>query len=311
MGWMAALAFLACAAAQARAAENVELGAVGAANAVVWPHYIAEKQGFYAAEGLAVHIFYSQTGAAMLQALTSGSTKMGIAAGIADPMNAFAAGAGIAIVRIDGQSGPYAVIAKKGFKSIKDLKGHVVTVDEARGATMVYFNKMLEGNGMTRKDVDFSYAGSTAARFAALEAGAVDAAILTAPQLFTAEGRGFVNLGYAVDYAKDVPFTADLVNRAWVATHEATARKFLDAYAKAIAWFDDPKNKDAAIELLHDVTKMDQPDIAKSYDFLHKIDFFDRSNHVDEAKIATFYKAFRELDPSFTIDVKKLVMQLE
>ncbi len=169
---------------------------------------------------------------------------------------------------------------------------------------------MLEGNGMTRGDLDFVYAGSTAARFAALESGAVDAAMLTAPQLFTAAAHGFVNLGYAIDYAKDVPFTADLVNRDWVATHQATAKKFLDAYSQAIVWFDDAKNKDAAIDILLKVTKMNHDDIAQSYDFLRKIDFFVPTNHVDAAKIMNAYNALRELDPSVKLDVKKLVMNL-
>jgi len=46
----------------ARAAETLELGAVGAANSVVWPHYVAEAKGFYAEKGLAIDLFYSQSG---------------------------------------------------------------------------------------------------------------------------------------------------------------------------------------------------------------------------------------------------------
>ncbi len=295
----------------ARAAELVEVGSVGTASAVLWPHYIAEAKGFYAAAGLQIDLVSSQTGSAMLQSLTAGSTTVGIAAGIADPMNAFAAGAGIAIVAIDGASGPYAVMAKKELKSFKELKGRIVIVDGPKGATLVYFNKMLEGNGMTIKDIDFVYAGSTAARFAALESGTADAAILTAPQLFTAAAHGFANLGYAIDYAKDVPFTAEIVNVSWVKTHEATAKKFLDAYVQAEAWFDDGKNKDEADGILFAGTKMNQDDIAKSYDFLRKIDFFVPSAHVDPAKIANFYNAFRELDPSVKLDVGKLVMNLD
>lgn len=295
----------------ARAAETLEVGSVGTASAVLWPHYIAQAKGFYAAADLKIDLVASQTGSAMLQALTSGSTTIGIAAGIADPMNAFAAGAGIAIVAIDGASGPYAVMAKKDLTSLKQLKGHLVTVDGPKGATLVYFNRMLEGNGMTVKDVELSFAGSTAARFAALESGTVDAAILTAPQLFTAEARGYSNLGYAIDYAKDVPFTAEIVNVAWAKAHRETGKKFLDAYVKAEAWFDDGKNKDEADEILAVATGMNKDDIAKSYDFLRKIDFFIPSAHVDEKKIMNFYNAFRELDPNLTLDVGKLVMPLE
>jgi NitT/TauT family transport system substrate-binding protein len=294
----------------ARAEETLEVGGVGGANAVVWAHYIAEAEGLYAAQGLKINLTYSQSNAAVLQALTAGSTKIAIAAGFADPMYAFAAGAGIAIVRIDGQVGPYALEADKKFKSIKDLKGQMISVDEAKGTTMVYFVKMLAGNGMTRKDVDFIYAGATAARFAALESGAAAAAMITAPQLFTAESHGFVNLGYDTQYAPDVPFTADLVNRAWAAQNKATAKKFIAAYSKAIQWFYDTKNRQAAIDILLKVTKMNADDIGKSYDLLQKINYFDRSDEVDLAKVKNFYDALHELDPSLNLDVSKLVMPL-
>jgi NitT/TauT family transport system substrate-binding protein len=295
----------------ARAEETLEIGGVGGANAVVWAHYIAEAKGLYAAQGLKIDLTYSQSNAQVLQALTAGSTKMAIAAGFADPMYAFASGAGIAIVRVDGQVGPYALEANKKFKSIKDLKGQVISVDEAKGTTMVYFVKMLAGNGMTRKDVEFIYAGATAARFAALESGAAAAAMITAPQLFTAESHGFVNLGYDTEYAKDIPFTADLVNRAWAAQNKATAKKYLAAYSKAIQWFYDEKNRAEAIQILLKVTKMNADDIGKSYDLLQKINYFDRSDEVSIPKVTNFYTALHELDPSLNLDVAKLVMRLD
>ncbi|HXQ53160.1 MAG TPA: ABC transporter substrate-binding protein [Stellaceae bacterium] len=295
----------------ARAEETLQVGGVGGANAVVWLHYIAEAKGFYAAQGFKIDLTYSQSNAAVLQALTAGSTTLAIAAGFADPMYAVAAGAGVAIVRIDGQAGPYALEANKKYKSIKDLKGHTISVDEAKGTTMVYFVAMLAGNGMTRADVDFIYAGATAARFAALESGAADAAMITAPQLFRAEADGFVNLGYATDYAKDVPFTAVLVNRAWATANTATAKRFVAAYAKSIPWFNDEKNKAEAVDILSKVTKMDVGDIAKSYDFLRKIDYFERSDVVSMAKVTNFYNAVHALDPSLNLDVSKLVMRLD
>jgi ABC-type nitrate/sulfonate/bicarbonate transport system substrate-binding protein len=295
----------------ARAAETLEVGGVGGANAVVWPHYIAKEEGFYAKQGLDIDLDYSQSNAQVLQALAAGSTKMALAAGIADPMYAFAAGAGIAIVRIDGQVGPYALEANKKFKTFKDLKGQVISVDEAKGTTMLYFVQMLHANGMTRKDVDFIYAGATAARFAALESGSAAAAMITAPQLFTAEDHGFVNLGYVPKYAPNIPFTAELVNRAWAAKNMKTAKAFLTAYSQAIAWFDDTKNRAEALKILEGVTKMSPDDIAKSYDFLKKINYFERSDTVSLKKIDNFYKAQRAMDPSLKLDVAKLVMKID
>ncbi len=295
---------LACAA----QAETLSVGAVGSANAVVWPHYIALSKGFYAAEGLSIDLVYAQSSAAVLQALTAGSTEIAIAAGFADPIHAVEQGAGVAVVRIDGQAGPYALMAKKQFKSIKDLKGKTISADEAKGTTMVYLLKMLEGNGLKRSDVELIYAGATAARFAALESGAADAAIITAPQLFRAQAEGFVNLGYSVDYAKNVPFTGDIANRAWAAGHKESLHKFLAAYGKAIAWFDDEKNRGEAIDILLKASKQDQGDIAKSYDFLRKIDYFAKTDAVSLSQLDTFIKALQQLDPSVHLDVHKLVM---
>jgi NitT/TauT family transport system substrate-binding protein len=299
------------AAPQARAAETLQVGAVGSANAVVWPHYIAEAKGLYADQGLSIDLYYSDSSPATLQALTGGSTKIAIAVGLSDPTHAVLRGADLAIVRIDGQVGPYALEGSKDLKGFKDLKGKVVSVDEAKGTTMMYFNKMLAGNGMTRADVDFIYAGATSARFAALESGAAAASMITAPQLFTAEAHGFVNLGYVQKYAPDVPFTAELANRAWATANKATAKKFLVAYSGAIKWFDDEKNRAEAIEILGKVTKMSPDDIAKSYDFLRKINYFERSDTVSMKKLENFYAAQRELDPSLKLDLAKLVMKLD
>ncbi len=294
----------------ARAAETLEVGAVGSPNAVLWPQYIAEAKGFYTDAGLKIDLVYSQSNAAVLQALTAGSTKIAVAAGFADPIHAVMQGAGVAIVRVDGQVGPYALMAAKEFKSIKQLKGHVVSVDEAKGTTMVYFVKMLQGNGMKPSDVDLIYAGATAARFAALESGAAAAAMITAPQLFRAQAEGFVNLGYDTEYAPDIPFTGDIVNRAWAEANKATAQKFIAAYAKAILWFDEDKNRTEAVDILANVSKMDRGDIEKSYDLFRKIDYFDKSDTVSVAKVQNFVNGLQLLDGSISVDMNKLIMQL-
>lgn len=304
------LAALAAAPPAARAAETLEVGAVGSPNAVLWPQYIAEAKGFYTDAGLKIDLVYSQSNAAVLQALTAGSTKIAVAAGFADPIHAVMQGAGVAIVRVDGQVGPYALMAHKEFKSIKQLKGHVVSVDEAKGTTMVYFVKMLQGNGMKPSDVDLIYAGATAARFAALELGAAAAAMITAPQLFRAQAEGFVNLGYDTEYAPDIPFTGDIVNRAWAEANKATAQKFIAAYAKAIAWFDEDKNRTEAVDILANVSKMDRGDIEKSYDLFRKIDYFDKSDTVSVAKVQNFVKGLQLLDGTISVDMNKLIMQL-
>jgi hypothetical protein len=67
--------------------------------------------------------------------------------------------------------------------------------------TRVYLERMLTTNGIKAGEYDLLYAGSTLARFAALQSGAVSAAILFSLN-FRAEAAGFTNLGFIVDYAR-------------------------------------------------------------------------------------------------------------
>ncbi len=178
---------------------------------------------------------------------------------------------------------------------------------------MVYFVKMMAKFGMTRKDVDFLYAGATAARFAALQSGASSAAMITAPPLFTAEAVGFVNLGYVPDFAPDIPFCAELVNRSWATAHKATVKKFIAAYSKAIAWFYDTKNRDEAID---HPGRRDQDEQGRHRQFVRSVPqapTISRSRIPGVAREArqAYYAAQKELDPTLNLDVSKLVMSLD
>ena len=55
-------------------------------------------------------------------------------------------------------------------------------------------------------EFDPLFAGATAARFAALQSGAIDATVLLPPFNFYAETAGFANLGLTIDYTPDLPF---------------------------------------------------------------------------------------------------------
>jgi len=54
-----------------------------------------------------------------------------IASGLVDPIRAIEKGAPLAIVRIEAQRPPYALLGKPGIKSMHELKGKVVSVGAA------------------------------------------------------------------------------------------------------------------------------------------------------------------------------------
>ena len=81
----------------------------------------------------------------------------------------------------------------------------MISVGGAKDITRIFVEQMLEPNGVKPGEFDMTFAGATSARFSALQAGAVDAAILTPPFNFHAQTAGFTYLGHTVEYV-DMPF---------------------------------------------------------------------------------------------------------
>ena len=83
-----------------------------------------------------------------MQQVTAGSLDVSISTGLADPLRAVGMGAPIAIVRIEVQAPPYDLVAKPGIKSIKDLKGKVISLGGPKDITRIYVERMLAPNGV-------------------------------------------------------------------------------------------------------------------------------------------------------------------
>lgn len=296
-------------AAPARAAEQISLGTVGQASANLWPTLIAMQKGLFAAEDVKVDLVYVQSSAALVQQVTAGSLGVSISTGLADPLRAVGMGAPISIVRIEVQAPPYDLVAKPAIKSLKDLKGKVISLGGPKDITRIYVERMLEPNGVKRGDFDMVFAGATAARASALLAGAVDAAILLPAFNFQAEAKGFNSLGLTVDYVKDLPFSGTAVNNAWALANRGALEKLLRAESKAIAWFDDENNRAEAVQILKTASGLTQDDVEKSYDFFRNGRFFEPTGKVSRSKLMSLAKAMESLgDLPGALDIGKAVL---
>src|SRR5262249_16429277 len=149
----------------AGAADTVTVGAVGSTSANAWPLYIGMKQGFFAAESINVDTVFAQSNAAVIQQLAAGSTNVATNAGLVDPIRAIEKGAPIAIVRIEIEAPPYALLAKRDLKSIKELKGKTIIVGGAKDITRIFVDRMLAPNGIKAGEFHYVFAGPTHARF--------------------------------------------------------------------------------------------------------------------------------------------------
>jgi ABC-type nitrate/sulfonate/bicarbonate transport system substrate-binding protein len=292
----------------AGAAETVVVGSVGSASANLWPVTVGERKGFFAAEDIKIDLVFVQANAGVIQQLAVDAVNVSVGSGLVDPIRAIEKGVPLAIVRIEMQRPPYMLLAKPAIRRIEDLRGKIVSVGGAKDITRIFFERMLAPAGLKPADVDLIFAGATSARLAALQSGAADAALLTAPYNFHAEAAGFANLGITADVV-DMPFSGISINRAWAARHPATIGKFLAVYTRSIAWLADPANRDEAIDMMVSVSKLKAEDVAKSYDFLVKGGFLERSGTISRAQLGKVVDALKELgDVPADFAVDRLLM---
>jgi NitT/TauT family transport system substrate-binding protein len=289
--------------------ETVTVGMVGAVSSTHWPIYIGLSKGYFAAEDLKLDLVYIQSSAALVQQLTGGSLDLALSTGLADPIRAIDKGSPIAIVRIEMQAPPYALLAKPAIRRWADLKGKAISIGGPKDITRIYLERMAVPNGLKPGDYDTVFAGATSARFSALQAGAVDAAILLPPFNFYAESAGFTNLGLTIDYAKELPFTGSVVGRAWASARKSTLEKVLSVNSKSMTWFSDRANRAEAIKLMVEASKLKEEDVAKSYDFLHNNGFFETTGKVSRTRMGALLNALKSLgDIEGSIDVDRFVL---
>jgi len=290
------------------AAETVIAGGVSSGSTNLWPIHIGVRKGLFQAAGINVDLVFAQSNAGVIQQLAANSINVSVGSGLVDPIRAVEKGAPVALIRIETQRPPYALLAKPALKSIADLKGKTVSVGGPKDITRIFFERMLVPSGVPSGDVDLIFAGATSARIAALQSGAADAALLTTPYNFHAEAAGYRNLGMTADLV-DMPFSGVSINRNWASRNLKTAQAYLAVYSKAILWLENPANRREAIDIMLAVSSLRPEDVEKSYDFLRGGHFFETTGMISRAKLRKVLEALQELgDIPATMPVDSLFM---
>jgi len=295
--------------APAGAVDTVIVGTVGSASANLWPIFIGLNKGLFAERDIKIDLVYVQSSAAVIQQLTAGSLDVTISTGLVDPIRAIDKGAPLAIVRFESQSPPYALVARPAIKSLRDLKGKTISLGGAKDITRIYVERMLAPSGIKPGEFDMVFAGATAARAAALQSGAVDAAILLPPSNFQAVANGFNELGITADFAPELPFSGTVVSVPWANGHKAVLSRLLDAHAKAVAWFEDERNRTEAVRMMVTASGLKPDEVEKAYDFYRKGKFFEPTGRVSLARLKALMAALESLgDLAPGMDVNRLLL---
>src|SRR4051794_29599052 len=151
---------------------------------VYLPATLAERLGYYKAEGLDVVAQDFAGGSKALEALLGGSAD--VVSGFYDHTIQLAAEgrelqAFVAMLQYPGFVLAVSPATMKKIEKIEDLKGAVAGVTAPGSSSNMILNYLLGKHGLTAQDVSVTGIGSTATAVAAVERGKVDAAIMFDP----------------------------------------------------------------------------------------------------------------------------------
>lgn len=293
----------------ARAEDPIQIGLIGSPQAGSWPYYVGIQKGFFAAVDLKPEIVYVRTASGLVQQLAAGSLDI-CNIGVVEPIHAVARGAPVAILRITGDVAPYEMIAAKTIKTIEELKGHTVVIGGLIDINRVYLERVLKAARLKDSDITITIVGNTAGRFAALKSGAADATMLLPPTNFVAESEGYTNLGRMTKFAGDLPFGSTNVSLAFAKDHADALKRFLAAFDKSIRWFNDPANREAAIDVLdHEMSSPNKPIVAQSYDFMQELKYFSNDNVIPKKRLEKLMDEMVAIgDTNGRVPLEKLVL---
>lgn len=180
------------------AAQATKIHISAPSKSLSWfPIHLTREKGFYRAEGLDVDYVIMKPQVAM-QALIAGD--VGYTTALGSTIRAAIRGVPLRVVLTIADKPLFALIAKPGINSVEELKGKLLGISSFGASTDTYARALLRRYRLVpNEDVKILALGGGTSRIAAMESGAIDAALIEAPYNVMLERKGFRKLLFVGD----------------------------------------------------------------------------------------------------------------
>jgi ABC-type nitrate/sulfonate/bicarbonate transport system substrate-binding protein len=183
-----------------------------------------------------------------IQALQGGSIDFA-QVDAATAINAINQGADMVMISGSLNSFPYSFMAQKEIRKPEDLAGKKIGILAVGGATETATILALKAWNVPRASVTIFPAGDSMARIVAMSARAIDATVLTYPDINEAVRVGMHSLAEMSEMKEaSFPMNVMVVRRSFVEKHRDLIKRFQQAYAEGTYQF--MTNKDRAVAIL-------------------------------------------------------------
>lgn len=291
--------------------EKIQIGYVPIT--VFAPIYVAKELGYYAEEGLDVELEAFPGGSDLVILTASGQLDAAFAGAGPPLFNGVAQGLPIRIIAPGHTEGdPVAtplMISKRScdegtITAVADLKGKKVSIN-ARGSIEYLLNAALSTGGLTIDDIELQILPFPDA-VAALQTGAVDAALISEPLATKAEQDG-IAIRLAPTYpVHDIQPTAVIGNERWLNDHPDQAQGFVTAYLRASRLLAEGGLNDPAVQAIIEQYTGVPATLAAAA--IHPVFSADGQISFDSlTRLQTFLRDRGQLDYDTDLDPQKLV----
>ena len=180
------------------AAQSSKIHISAPSKSLSWfPIHLSREKGFYRTEGLDVDYVIMKPQVAM-QALIAGD--VGYTTALGSTIRAAFRNVPLRVVMTIADKPLFTLIARPGIASVEELKGKLLGILSFGASTDTYARALLRRAKLTpNQDVKIIALGGGMNRIAAMETGAIDAALIEAPYNVMLERKGFRKILFVGD----------------------------------------------------------------------------------------------------------------
>ena len=251
------VAFLFCAAsAGAQDLKKIKIGypAISYNQIHIW---VAKDAGLFRKHGLDAEIVFFRGGQMATQALVAGDPPI---VNIGTVVQAGLQGHDVVLIASSESAYNYSVVARPGTTRIEQLKGKRLGVSgfgsASHNAALILLKKFnLEAN----KDVALVVAGPTSERLSAVDAGRIDATVLTPSELPRSRKQGLVEVYDMIDLGIEVQGNGFATSRSYIRSQRDIVLSALKGYVEAIHYI--YRNREETRKVVSKYLRLTDPEV--------------------------------------------------
>jgi NitT/TauT family transport system substrate-binding protein len=232
------------------------------------PFWVTHDAGLFKKYGLSSELLLISGGSTNIQGLLANEIQF-VNAGATPAIQAIMQGAEVVMIASYYNFMPYSFVVDSKIRSATELKGKRLAIARLGGITEFAAKLAFEKLGLGPKDMTLIQSGPDAQRIAAVQSGAVTAAILAPPGLFAATSLGLKNLADLGELGVKYPMGVMIATRSYVVQHRDTVKRFLMALIEGVNLY--IHDRDLSIRVMQKYTRLSDPVVlTKSHDYFVK-----------------------------------------